>query len=162
MKYFCQICNQPFNKSPSVRAKGYAKFCSRKCEVKARPNKPVDRICLFCGCSFKKDHWSVHKLSNGGKFCSRTCTDKFKRKLRKRNEQNLFTEWQKKEWKDSKCAKCNSSGNLELDHVIPRFAGGLATKDNAQTLCRTCNRKKFWTEDYSIYLQLLNQRAIGS
>jgi hypothetical protein len=162
MKFICQICESPFNKAPSVRVKGFAKFCSRKCEVEGRPNKPVDRICVQCGISFKKDYWSVHILGNGGKFCSRSCTDKFKRKLRKRNEQNLFTNWQKKEWLKSFCEKCNSTQNLELDHKTPRFAGGLATKENAQTLCRTCNRTKFWTDDYHMYTQLLNQRVIES
>lgn len=141
-------------------AKGYAKFCSRKCEVEGRPNKPIERICVQCGCSFLKEHWAVHKSGyNGGKFCSRTCTDIFKRKLRKRGEQNLFTNWQKREWINSNCAKCNSPDNLELDHIIPRFAGGLASKENAQTLCRFCNRSKFWTEDYPLYLQILSQRV---
>src|ERR1700730_16935584 len=150
MIIFCKVCSKEFNKPQSLVAKGYAKYCSRKCEVSARPNPPVDRICLQCGISFKKDYWSVNVLKNGGKFCSRTCTDIFKRKLRKRGEKNMFTNWQKREWMDSKCVRCEATEELELDHIIPRFAGGLPIEDNAQTLCRTCNLNKFWQENYSM------------
>ena len=31
---------------------------------------------------------------------------------------------------------------LEIDHIIPVAKGGLTTKDNLQTLCWKCNRKK--------------------
>jgi 5-methylcytosine-specific restriction endonuclease McrA len=105
-----------------------------------------------------KDHWSV-KLG-WGKFCSRVCIDTFKRKLRKRGEKEMFTNWQKREWKTQCCAKCQTTTKLELDHILPRFAGGKATRENAQTLCATCNRKKFWGEDYALYQTMLKQRTL--
>jgi 5-methylcytosine-specific restriction endonuclease McrA len=101
--------------------------------------------------------WSVNL--GLAKFCSRACANLFRRKLRKRGERNMFTNWQKQEWKGDKCEKCGSTHNLELDHKKPRFAGGTTERSNAQTLCRTCNRKKFWNEDYSLYLAYLKQRA---
>lgn len=155
----CKCCDKEFYCRKSLVEKGFGKFCSRKCEAKSRPNGPVERTCLQCGVLFKKDHWSVNVLGNGGRFCTRACTDKFKRKLRKRGEQEMFTQWQKREWIEDKCAQCKSTEKLELDHLIPRFAGGKATKENSQTLCRTCNRKKFWTDDYPLYSSLLMLRA---
>jgi hypothetical protein len=72
----------------------------------------------------------------------------------------MFTEWQKREWKAKACVKCGATQRLELDHIVPRFAGGTATPDNAQTLCGKCNREKFWGADFALYLELLKQRAI--
>ena len=43
---------------------------------------------------------------DGGKFCSRNCNQVFRRKLRKRGEQEMFTNWQKIEWKDKECKRC--------------------------------------------------------
>lgn len=156
----CQRCGKETYRNPSLIQKGFGKFCSRTCEAKSRPNGPVERICEQCGRKFMKDWWSV-QLGNV-RFCSRKCIDTFKRKLRKRGEQELFTQWQKREWIDDHCAKCGSTESLELDHKIPRFAGGKASRENAQTLCRTCNRKKFWAEDYELYQTYLRLRASES
>lgn len=47
-----------------------------------------------------------------------------------------------------KCQNCGVSIQdephllLEIDHIIPVSKGGLTTKDNLQTLCWKCNRKK--------------------
>ncbi len=156
----CQNCGKLFRGRPVKTEYGFSKYCSRACEVAKRPNPPVERTCGQCGKTFMKDHWSVNVVGNGGKFCSRVCIDMFKRKLRKRGEQEMFTNWQKREWKDDHCARCKETTFLELDHRVPRFAGGKATRENAQTLCRTCNRKKFWTDDYPLYLKLLKQRTL--
>lgn len=46
------------------------------------------------------------------------------------------------------CKKCHNSiykeSNLllEINHIIPVSKGGLTNKDNLQTLCWKCNRKK--------------------
>lgn len=154
----CQNCGTMFRGRKVATEHGFSKYCSRACEVAQRPNPPVERTCIQCGKTFMKAHGSV--LKSGGKFCSRICIDAFKRKLRKRGEKEMFTNWQKREWKDDHCAKCGVTTNLELDHRVPRFAGGKATQENAQTLCGTCNRKKFWTDDYPLYLSLLKQRAL--
>jgi len=155
----CQCCKRTMYRPRKLALVGMGKFCSRKCEAASRPNGPVQRTCAQCGQQFQKDYHSVMRVKNGGMFCTRACTDRYKRKMRKRGEQEMFTGWQKREWIDTHCAKCNSNKRLELDHRIPRFAGGKATQENAQTLCRTCNRKKFWTDDYPLYQEMLRQRA---
>ena len=40
------------------------------------------------------------------------------------------------------CAKCGSSQNLEIDHIIPIFLGGSSEIENLQVLCFSCNRTK--------------------
>ena len=157
----CEKCQTPFYRRKSLADRGLARFCSRKCEAASRPNQSVDCTCIQCGTAFKKDHWSVNILGNGGKFCTRQCADQFKRKLRKRGEQEMFAAWQKREWIGQKCERCGSVEHLELDHKHPRFAGGKAERENAQTLCRTCNRQKFWVDDYPLYRELLKLRAEG-
>lgn len=41
-----------------------------------------------------------------------------------------------------RCANCNSSKNLELDHFYPLSKGFGLALDNAIILCRTCNASK--------------------
>lgn len=38
-----------------------------------------------------------------------------------------------------RCKLCGSSGNLTIDHIVPRSNGGSDDKENLRTLCRTCN-----------------------
>lgn len=154
----CQCCSTVFYRTSGQAKKGFGKFCCRKCEALSRPNGPVTRVCGQCGNEFKKPWHDVYR-GTGGKFCSRACIDKFKRKLRKRGEQEMFTGWQKREWLSDVCLKCGTREDLQLDHKIPRFAGGKATRENAQTLCGPCNRQKFWVEDYPLYQHNLKQRA---
>lgn len=156
----CRRCGKEFYRRASLAEKGYANYCSKPCQA-ADHSLKVERCCTQCGKTFMKDQWSVNVLGNGGRFCSRVCIDKFKRKLRKRGEQEMFTNWQKREWMNAACARCGSTHRLELDHIIPRFAGGKATRENAQTLCGSCNRKKFWTDDYALYEHMLKRRLVS-
>lgn len=41
-----------------------------------------------------------------------------------------------------KCQSCDSTKNLEFDHIIPVSKGGSSEADNLQLLCRSCNRSK--------------------
>lgn len=154
----CAVCGKITKRRPHEVEKGFARTCSRECYSLLR-TKTVERTCLQCGTSFTAPHFQVTKVPGGGRFCCLACRDLFRRKLRKRGEQNMFTEWQKKEWKGPVCERCGSTERLELDHKVPRFAGGTTERSNAQTLCRTCNRKKFWTDDYPLYAAYLKQRA---
>ncbi len=51
--------------------------------------------------------------------------------------------WQVKS-RDGGCLCCgsNSSRKLEVDHIMPRYFGGVNILDNLQTLCSNCNRLK--------------------
>ncbi len=41
-----------------------------------------------------------------------------------------------------KCVQCKSVDDLQIDHKIPFCLGGRTIKDNLQTLCGKCNRRK--------------------
>lgn len=53
-----------------------------------------------------------------------------------------FTQKQKKMWMKNFCKWCGSTDYLQLDHILAIINGGKNTEDNAQTLCRSCNRFK--------------------
>lgn len=40
------------------------------------------------------------------------------------------------------CVTCESTVNLEFDHIIPLSDGGSSTERNIQLLCESCNRTK--------------------
>src|ERR1700722_19019118 len=83
----CENCSAEFYRRASLAAKGYARFCSHACELVSRNRNPlVACVCIQCGASFTTPHYSVSN-QNGGRFCCRTCADRFKRALRKRGEQ---------------------------------------------------------------------------
>jgi len=42
-----------------------------------------------------------------------------------------------------KCKQCESTDNLEIDHVYPFSRGGSNNKENLQLLCKPCNRSKY-------------------
>lgn len=153
----CAHCEGDFYRQAHSAKKGYGTTCSRACHSAIR-NKQIPRACIQCDAKFSIPPHRL-KVANGGSFCSHKCRLIFRRKLRKRSEQEMFTNWQKREWKSDKCLRCEATEKLELDHITPRFAGGKAERTNAQTLCRTCNRKKFWTDDFPLYAAYLKQRA---
>lgn len=41
-----------------------------------------------------------------------------------------------------KCAKCGSTYDLTLDHIIPKSLGGRTVKKNLQVLCQVHNNLK--------------------
>jgi 5-methylcytosine-specific restriction endonuclease McrA len=65
-----------------------------------------------------------------------------RRKLPKPKRASNFTAKQKADWLGCKCARCGATENLALDHILAVCAGGLSTRDNAQTLCQPCNNWK--------------------
>lgn len=54
--------------------------------------------------------------------------------------------WEVWERDDFRCRHCGARRFLEVDHITPRAKGGSDEPDNLQTLCRTCNRTKGFTE----------------
>ena len=153
----CIKCGDEFYRRRSQATQGYGTTCSRACHFALR-DKKIDRVCVWCDANFRAPKYDVEVLGHG-KFCSHDCHCMFMRRLRKRGAKNMFTNWQKREWKTSECAKCGATEKLELDHIIPRFAGGTTERSNAQTLCRTCNRQKFRTHDLPYYEKLLTQQS---
>lgn len=43
---------------------------------------------------------------------------------------------------DNKCFLCDSTSNLQIDHIIPITLGGDNSEENIQVLCKLCNCKK--------------------
>ena len=41
-----------------------------------------------------------------------------------------------------KCAQCESTEDLEFDHIIPHSKGGSSTTKNLRILCQVCNRTR--------------------
>jgi hypothetical protein len=70
-----------------------------------------------------------------------------------------FSPWQRKEWMTSKCAWCNATDDLVLDHILPVMAGGTNRKANAQTLCRPCNLWKMCYVDRPLLLAILDNKG---
>lgn len=70
-----------------------------------------------------------------------------------------FTPYQRRTWKDTKCAWCEATEKLELDHILPVSAGGTNVKENSQTLCRLCNLWKSHYIDRPILLATLAIKA---
>ena len=42
---------------------------------------------------------------------------------------------------EGRCSNCGSTFALEVDHVLPRAAGGPSTLENTRLLCRGCNQR---------------------
>jgi hypothetical protein len=63
-----------------------------------------------------------------------------------------FSRLQCELWADTKCAWCDTTENLVLDHIIPVMCGGKNVKENSQTLCQPCNLWKLKYVDRPLYL----------
>lgn len=66
--------------------------------------------------------------------------------IKKRSTEN-FTAIKAEE---SVCKKCGGNDKLQVDHIIPLFAGGDNQKDNLQLLCHHCHQIKT-QEDFTAY-----------
>lgn len=154
----CRICGKSFAARAGQVAKGFGLYCSNACNGKAQLNQtPV--VCRWC----QKDYsvpTNVYQTRRKH-FCGTDCRIAWQRRFGTRKGINAFTTEQKALWLDDKCCRCGATETLELDHIIPRFAGGKATRDNAQTLCRRCNREKFWKEDLERYEPIALQAVAG-
>jgi 5-methylcytosine-specific restriction endonuclease McrA len=144
----CQVCGESFYKPPSHQAKWPNRTCSRKCAGVLRERR-IEKNCEQCGKPFSA---RIPRVEKGyDRFCSNACQGLSERGIMYKPRPSLFSDKQRRMWLGTECIRCGSTEFLELDHIIPRFAGGKPTKDNAQTLCRTCNKLKHWEEDRPKY-----------
>ena len=112
------------------------KFCGTA--VYRRPSlikRNIDKTCgdLKCISAYSRSLWGLEPRPDDV-----VVLPKPKRKQRATN----FTNGQRALWIDSKCARCGTTENLSLDHIVPVCAGGESTRENAQTLCQPCNNWK--------------------
>jgi 5-methylcytosine-specific restriction enzyme A len=69
------------------------------------------------------------------------------RESRRRSDATYGTEWRKARDKalaraQRRCAKCGSTKDVQVDHVIPVSQGGTHTQANLQVLCIEHHRAK--------------------
>lgn len=68
----CRICNTEFYIKPSHQAKGYGKYCSRKCLAKGQlKGKFVE--CDICSKKVWRAPKDLPKSKSGKYFCSKSC-----------------------------------------------------------------------------------------
>ena len=140
----CQHCGEQFSARPSRVKNGFDKYCSKACDAAAA----LKRIAVQCRWCSKDMSITPHISQTRKKhFCCRECSMSWLKRFGTRKGVDAFHSRLREQWIEDQCCRCGATENLELDHKVPRFAGGKATKDNAQTLCRKCNREKFWNED---------------
>lgn len=151
----CPTCGVTFYRYRSQINRGIRITCSRHCAARHFRDKGDTVPCKQCGQPIYRLRSRAQK--GVGRFCSHSCELLFrhKRTTHTRVRNNMFREWQRRAWKDANCVRCGVTDDLQLDHKTPRFLGGLPTRENAQTLCGNCNRKKFWKEEYPLYRELL-------
>jgi hypothetical protein len=142
----CPQCGQTFYRPPSH---GEQITCSRTCRARYMQDKGEEIPCPQCGTLFWRAP-SKAKLGYGN-FCSKPCWG-LARKTPIGRINNAWKPWQRREWKEAKCARCGATRQLELDHIRPTSLGGQSVRENAQTLCKSCNLRKFQCEDLPAYL----------
>ncbi len=140
----CVECGKPFTMNEQRAKVTAGLYCSNACNGKAMVSRAVVQ-CAWCKSDLERVAYKIKKQKRH--FCDLTCTHEWKQRYGTDRGRGAFTAKQKRDWMEPCCKRCGITEDLQLDHIIPKFAGGSNTKDNAQTLCRKCNREKFWLED---------------
>ena len=147
----CPVCGLTYYRYPSQIKKGRDITCSRTCAARYFRDKGEEVPCLACA----KPFWRLEsrRKKGFGNYCSKPCWAT----TRKTPFGSINNRWKRehRKWKGTICVRCGSTENLELDHIVPCSLGGQSTRDNAQTLCKTCNTRKFNDEDWPAYLASL-------
>lgn len=156
IKRTCEHCGKEFLARHDQVAKGFGRYCSNAC------NGAADRRLVKTNCSYCNNDFMVplmYKRKSRPLFCSMECWDAAPEGLRIKGiglpyDSQPFKPHQRRKWIEANCGRCGSTEDLQLDHIVPRFMGGKNKRDNAQTLCRRCNLRKFWKEDLPLYTRL--------
>jgi 5-methylcytosine-specific restriction endonuclease McrA len=144
----CKHCGKTFKARLSRIKNGFDKYCSKACDAAAAvKQQPV--ACRWCQAVFTRPPHLLRTLKKH--FCSRECSKAWLRRYGTKKGVDTFPSHLRVLWLEPECKRCGATENLELDHIRPRFAGGKPVRENAQTLCRKCNREKFWNEDVYKY-----------
>lgn len=59
------------------------------------------------------------------------------------NRKRLSPKLRRRVLASGRCAKCGSTEQLQVDHIIPIVLGGSCHESNLQPLCAPCNRSKW-------------------
>lgn len=142
----CKQCGKGFYALKRDIDKGFGIYCSNDCNGAAY-RRQVTVKCNWCSKPIQR---VFNEAANRKTlYCDMTCKTAWNRRFYARRSRK-FSPWHKKAWRETFCRRCGSTTNLQLDHIIPRFAGGMPVRENAQTLCRPCNLRK-QQEDLILY-----------
>lgn len=142
----CLECGESFRRVPSHIKYGKGKHCSRVCADLGRKGKGNP----FHGRSHSEHTKAMVSASRTGKgkgaknhnWCGGITLV---------TGRGFFTPRQRRKWLAHECVRCGAKSKLELDHIVPVFAGGKTIRSNIQTLCGRCNKHKFQHEDRPKY-----------
>lgn len=93
-----------------------------------------NKICINCGEILPKRRWL---------YCSDKCNMEFYKKHVKDWGIFRLEVFKRDNYTCQMCGKKQFESDVECDHIIPIFRGGAEfDKNNLQTLCRRCHKKK--------------------
>ena len=155
IKKFCIICKKEISIKESHAKRGWGKYCSKKCQVKAqKKGKWVN--CNHCGKKIYRTPRDFKKSRGKRFFCSVRCHCSWENKNRRCGEnapnwlngQTVYRRLLKRHRKQERCSKCgiNDKRVLVVHH---RDSDRKNNKpENLEWLCRNCH-----------YIVHLNKRA---
>lgn len=144
----CEVCGTLFEVKAKRREKGFGRFCSKECNGQADRRRSTV-TCYRCKTAFDVPNYRARRKLH---FCSVGCQFDGFRAFAVPHDAEKFKGRKNAHLLGPACVRCGATDRLELDHIVPRFAGGKATADNVQTLCKSCNLRKYWHEDLPRYL----------
>jgi len=127
-----------------------------------------EKVCINCGNIIPKSYLS-------DRYCSFRCNKNFWNKEYRKNNKDKVNAYNRKyksqcsrrplnkkrrsviiSENDNKCARCNSTDNLNVHHIKPLNRGGTHELNNLLVLCFTCHMewekrfKNFWLKNNDI------------
>ncbi len=103
-------------------------------------------------------YWQYAKIiSNSGGFGKtnwRFTMKKFKELKEGKISWNKIREHVIEHERKDQCIYCGKSGNLTIDHLLPRIHGGPDTEKNIVWVCKSCNSKKGSKRLYEFFVSL--------
>lgn len=141
-------CGKPFKARASKKSEtGRQKFCSWVCRMKYGRGVMGAVVCERCGKTFEV-YPSRFKFGNP-RYCSQSCAGNMRTQENERFRRVQTAEWEeiRKSILDRdghKCAKCGSTEQLTVHHIIPWARSRDDTPANLISLCRSCHWSIEW------------------